>query len=255
MINPSKMIDKDEQHEKRKARVKNVISWAIILLISWANVWSSYFLVGLIAELAWPLLGYLSTDIYAMSSYVVALAIWLIGFKVLPRVSIPEALGKTRRLQNARVLMHTLALTVMFWPMLAQVIYKSIRYRKVRGLGATFGSAYTSKYYTVTLNADRFQIPVNGVGLTKADLNEYMFLDHGEYLIKDSETLTYLLVSHSPIEIAKSFGYFGGHKDISSGLSLFDFVRCPLRAEAARCLMQTYDETTEAVVSKYLHFL
>ena len=255
MISPSKMIDRDEQHEKRKANVKRVISWAIISLISWANVWSLYFLVGMIVELACPPLGYLSTNTYVISSYGVALAIWLTGFKVLPTVSITEAVGKVRRLQNTRVMLYTLAITVMFWPMTAQLIYKAIRYRKVRGFGATFGSVYTSKYYTVTLSANWFQPPVEGVGLTKEELDEYMLLDQGEYIIKDSEALTYLLVSHSPNEIAKSFGYFGGHGDDDTGLSLFDFVKCPLRAEAANCLGQSYDETTEDEVSKYLHFI
>ena len=110
------------------------------------------------------------------------------------------------------------------------------------------------QFYTIALNKKEIQRN-KGKGISEQDIDNY-FVEYGkEYLVKDSESLSYLLIQYKPDTILKSFGYLNGFTEEKHVFTFLGVGRCPLKAKAAEELDMDYSDVTDNDVAKHIAYI
>lgn len=225
-----------------------VITWAIIILAMAANIWVTVF-TGLVIYSAFAPVEF---GFYGIVFFGMALTVWCVSLKALPRTKVNDAITKVRMFKSWHGLGHMTFVLLMCWPRVVEAVYKGYKYREVRAIAIRLSE---SKMFSISLNLDNYE-QHNGLGVSPEDLKDYMVLHDNEYLFKNDEALSYMLVKYSTVTILKSFGFFDGlDNNKTTFLGIFGPRECPLMAKAANELGETYDMQTPQSVSARIFFI
>lgn len=225
----------------------------IILSLLVSNFITTYFIAFLITKFFTPWSIPMSPAWWMAGINAISILLWTSAAKPLPKFSASDAIAKMHKFKVSPVAatFDMIWLSILYWPITISVLYQAVKYRARRVLVIRFSK---KQFYTIALNKKEIQRN-KGKGISEQDIDNY-FVEYGkEYLVKDSESLSYLLIQYKPDTILKSFGYLNGFTEEKHVFTFLGVGRCPLKAKAAEELDMDYSDVTDNDVAKHIAYI
>jgi len=207
----------------------------IVFVVACANVWVTfcigYILYHAIFKQSFQLP--FENNFLPTMATSVACVVWVFSFKIIPDITISDGVGKYKSITQVKhpgraliAIMQMIRMLIIFVPVPIAYLAVGIRNRKCCCIMADLRvNRYTIELRKANLKHD------NDNYITQEDFEEHFVCDNkGACIIKNTDSLTYLLLTYNKENILRSFGYLE-ERDFNNIprylLSMFD-APCPV---------------------------
>ena len=210
--------------------MKTILVWAILIGISFSNILVTVTAIDIMLWPATSALLFNSLDTWQKWTLVPNVIVWIVTFSIMSELKVGHAVGQVKNIKSLN-LRKTLSgfwllarLTLLFWPLAVKTLYLGIKYNKSLIIATNFGKGKVR--HNIRLKQANYR--EHSKGVTKEDIKEHFILTTNEYIFKDRESLSYLLLKYNLVTILKSFGYLHAFEDHKPLSATFGISMCPL---------------------------
>lgn len=234
--------------------VLSILTWEplVICIVIASNIWVTAVTCLMVYSAVVPVV----FDFFEIAVFAMALIVWGLVGKFSPTTTVSDSVITVRHLNTLPGIVRAMRIILLFWPLAVIALYKGYKYRELKVVTIWFGK---SRMFGITLAKDRYE-QHKDLGVSEDDIKEYMVLHNNEYLFKNDEALSYMIIKYHTSTILRSFGFLGGLDpnpvaSFSIGRWLVGPDECPLIAKTANELGETYAMQTPQSVCDRIVFI